>query len=161
MALRRGVNMGAKKVTSNIYMVGGDISVPGDAAVYLITDGAKAALVDTGTGKGISAIARNITGTGTALSSIELIFLTHCHFDHTGGALSMREKTQAKTVMHKLDAVYVTEGDSETTAASWYGSMMKKTPVDIIIEKDKETSQWVIWKSQHCTHPDIPRDQLY
>jgi len=130
--------MGAQKVTSNIYLVGGDISAPGDAAVYLITDGNKSALVDTGTGKGISAITRNIGGTGTDLKSIELIFLTHCHYDHTGGALSMREKTSAKIVMHKLDAVYVTEGDSETTAASWYGSMMKKTPVDIIIEKEKE-----------------------
>lgn len=127
-----------QKITSSIYFVGGDISAPGDAAVYLVTDGKKAALVDTGTGKGLSVITRNIGSTGTPLSSIELIFLTHCHYDHTGGALSMRERTSAKTVMHKLDAVYVTDGDSETTAASWYGSVMKKTPVDIIINSEKE-----------------------
>lgn len=130
--------MAAQKITSEIYLVGGDISAPGDAAVYLITDGKRAALVDTGTGKGLTAICRNIESTGTELSSIELIFLTHCHYDHTGGALSMREKTSSEIVMHKLDSVYVTEGDSETTAASWYGSKMKKTPVDIVINKDKE-----------------------
>ena len=129
---------GAQKVTSNIYQVGGDMSAPGDAAVYLITGSGKAALVDTGTGKGLSVIIRNIESTGTALSSIEFIFLTHCHYDHTGRALSMREKTSEKTVMHILDSVYVTEGDSETTAASWYGSKMKKTQVDIVINKDRE-----------------------
>jgi len=127
-----------EKITSGIYLVGGDNSAPGDAAVYLITDGADSALVDTGTGQGTEIILQNIKSTGTEPESVKLIFLTHCHYDHTGGALILREKTSAKTVMHKLDASFVRDGDSETTAASWYGSVMPKTPVDIVIKSDRE-----------------------
>ncbi len=120
------------------YLVGGDNSAPGDAAVYLVTDCTGSALIDTGTGRGTDIIIQNIKNCGTDPESIKLIFLTHCHFDHTGGASILRDKTSAKTVMHRLDALYVRDGDSETTAASWYGSVMPKTTVDIIIKSDKE-----------------------
>jgi glyoxylase-like metal-dependent hydrolase (beta-lactamase superfamily II) len=129
---------GPEKITANVYIVGGDNSAPEDAAVYLITDGTDSALIDSGTGRAADTIIQNIKKTGTNPESIKLIFLTHCHYDHTGGASFLREKTSAKTVMHKLDAPYVRDGDAETTAASWYGSAMPKTPVDIIVKQDKE-----------------------
>jgi glyoxylase-like metal-dependent hydrolase (beta-lactamase superfamily II) len=127
-----------EKITSNIYVVGGDNSAPEDAAVYLITDGTDSALIDAGTGRAADTIIQNIKNTGTDPETIKLIFLTHCHYDHTGGASVLRKLTSAKTVMHKLDASYVREGDAETTAASWYGSIMPETPVDIIIKSDNE-----------------------
>jgi glyoxylase-like metal-dependent hydrolase (beta-lactamase superfamily II) len=57
--------------------------------------------------------------------------LTHCHFDHTGGAERLRKDLGSKIVAHALDAVYLESGDSEVTAASWYGSRMNPLPVDI------------------------------
>lgn len=123
------------RVTSNIYQVGGSsISHPADAAVYLIRDAGAAALVDAGAGKATEEIIENIRETGTDPSSISYLFLTHCHFDHTGGAEKIRSLTGCKIVAHQLDAEFIESGDSEVTAASWYGSWLEPTRVDIKIE---------------------------
>lgn len=120
------------KITSNIWLVGGpNKSAPSDAAVYLIQSGGEAALVDAGTGKGTEKIVRNIQAAGTDLKSVKYMFMTHCHFDHTGGANALRAKTGCKIVAHELDAEFMESGDSEVTAASWYGAWMDPVKVDI------------------------------
>lgn len=122
------------KITSHIYQVGGSsLSHPADAAVYLIRGGASAALVDAGTGRAIDEIIQNIRESGTDPSSIRYLFLTHCHYDHTGGAEKIRSLTGCTIVAHQLDAEFIESGDSEVTAASWYGSWMEPTKVDIQI----------------------------
>ncbi len=62
---------------------------------------------------------------------VEYLFLTHCHFDHTGGAGAVRQDFGCKIVAHELDAVYLESGDSDVTAASWYGARMRPLPVDV------------------------------
>ncbi len=120
------------KITSNIYQVGGPgISNSSDAAVYLISAGKESALIDSGTGKGNKGIIDNIKNSGTGLSDIKYLFLTHCHYDHTGGAAKIRELTGCSIVAHELDAKYLERGDSEVTAASWYGTYIDPMKVDI------------------------------
>jgi len=120
------------KITSTIYQVGGsDFSHSADAAVYLIISGDEAAIIDSGTGKGIDRIISNIRSTGCRLSSVKYLFLTHCHYDHTGGAAKLRELTGCKIISHSLDAIYLENGDSEVTAASWYGTSMIPFKIDI------------------------------
>ncbi len=122
-------------ITSDIYQVGGSsLSHPSDAAVYLIRSGASAALIDAGTGKATEEILQNIRETGTDPSSLQYLFLTHCHYDHTGGAEKIRSLTGCRIVAHSLDAEFIESGDSEVTAASWYGSWMEPTKIDIHIE---------------------------
>ena len=122
------------KITSHIYQVGGSgLSNSSDAAVYLITSAGRSALVDSGTGKGTSRIADNIKSEGIDLSSVEYLFLTHCHYDHTGGANKIRDLTGCRIVMHQLDARYIVNGDSEVTAASWYGAIMAPVKVDTVV----------------------------
>ncbi len=120
------------KITSDIYHVGGtDLSNPSDAAVYLVCSGKEAALIDAGTGKGYKKVIQNISKSGADLSSVKYLFLTHCHYDHIGGAEKIRELTGCKIVAHELDAEYIENGDSDVTAASWYNSYLEPVKVDI------------------------------
>jgi glyoxylase-like metal-dependent hydrolase (beta-lactamase superfamily II) len=120
------------QITSDIWLVGGpNKSAPPDAAVYLIKSGDESALVDAGTGLGTDKILKNIQAAGADPKRMRYLFITHCHYDHTGGAGAIREKTGCKIVAHELDAEYLENGDSEVTAASWYGAWMEPLPVDI------------------------------
>jgi glyoxylase-like metal-dependent hydrolase (beta-lactamase superfamily II) len=123
------------KITSNVYLVGGsNKSDPADAAIYLIMAGAEAALVDAGTGGGTDRVLQNIRSAGADPGALKYLFITHCHYDHTGGANAIREKSGCKIVAHELDAGFLESGDSEVTAASWYGSFMDPVKVDVKVK---------------------------
>jgi len=128
------------KITSDIFLVGGPSESHGsDAAVYLIRSGGSAALVDAGTGMGTEKILKNIRGTGTDPSQVSLLFLTHCHYDHTGGAEDIRKKTGCRIIAHELDADYLEAGDSRVTAASWYGTYMEPLRIDEKVSAKEKT----------------------
>jgi glyoxylase-like metal-dependent hydrolase (beta-lactamase superfamily II) len=128
------------KITPNIFQVGGpEYSDPSDAAVYLIKSDSEAALVDAGSGDGTKRILKNIRETGTDTRSIKYLFLTHCHFDHTGGANGIRSETGCIIIAHELDAEFLELGDSAVTAAAWYRRSMEPTKVDIKVS-DAETA---------------------
>ena len=127
------------QITSDIFQIGGSAeSAPQDASVYLIKDGNKSALVDAGSGDGAKAILGNIKLCGVELSDIAYIFVTHCHFDHTGGINSLREATGAKVIMHHGDAAFVSSGDMQVTGAAAYGGHIDPTPIDIIVDEKKK-----------------------
>ena len=112
----------SKKIKNNLWQVGGSgLTDPADAAIYLIRFGDKAALIDAGCGQGHSRLKKNITECLPPNVQLEYLLLTHCHFDHTGGAEAVRNEFGCRIVAHELDAVYLESGDSEVTAASWYG----------------------------------------
>ncbi len=124
------------KISSNIYLVGGSSeSDPSDAAVYLIISGGAAALVDAGTGLSTSRIMKNIAAAGTSPKSVRYCFVTHCHYDHTGGIIPVRDATGCAVVAHELDAEFLESGDSEVTAAAWYGTYMEPTKIDIKVSE--------------------------
>lgn len=126
------------QITTNVYQVGGsDESYGQDAAIYLIRDGDRAALIDAGTGYGHQAVLENVRDAGIEPTNITILFLTHCHYDHTGGAALMRQATGCTIVAHTLDAAYLEAGDAEVTAASWYGSFFRPLPVDIKVSEGK------------------------
>jgi len=119
------------QVTQEVWQVGGgSLTDPEDAAIYLICFDEQAALIDAGTGKGHGRLIANIEKCGVNTSAIEYLFLTHCHYDHTGGARRVREEFACKTVAHELDATYLEEGDSNVTAARWYGEVLEPLKVD-------------------------------
>jgi len=130
------------KITDNIWQVGGDgISAPGDAAIYAVAFGGKAALVDAGCGRGHSSVVGAVARSISSAASVQYLFLTHCHYDHTGGAEALRRRYGCTVVAHELDARYLEAGDSEVTAASWYGATIPALPVDHKITGDSETFQ--------------------
>jgi glyoxylase-like metal-dependent hydrolase (beta-lactamase superfamily II) len=122
---------GPVRITDEVFQVGGpQLTAPQDVAIYLITFDGHAALIDAGCGCANEALLRNIEAAGVKPEAIELLLITHCHFDHTGGAKALRDRLGCAAVMHALDAPYLEVGDPEVTAASWYGSLLKPCVVD-------------------------------
>lgn len=119
------------KITSEIFQVGGgNLSSSEDAAIYLINFTDQAALVDAGCGNSMRRVVANIE-MYAAVERIRYIFLTHCHYDHTGGASALRDLTGAQIVAHQLDAKFLEEGDKFVTAASWYGQSLDPLVIDV------------------------------
>jgi|OpeIllAssembly_1097287.scaffolds.fasta_scaffold102613_3 glyoxylase-like metal-dependent hydrolase (beta-lactamase superfamily II) len=131
---------GKMQITENVWQVGGSgLTAPADAAIYLIRFGDAAALVDAGCGGGTGKLFATIFRAIPEKMPITHLLLTHCHFDHTGGAEAVRQHCGCKVVAHRLDAVYLERGDSEVTAASWYGSRLRPLHVDYQIGGAEET----------------------
>lgn len=122
---------GPVRITDEVFQVGGlQLTAPEDAAIYLFAGDGHAALIDAGCGRAHDALLRNIEAAGVKPEDIELLLITHCHFDHTGGARALRDRLGCAVVMHELDAPYLEAGDPEVTAASWYGSRLEPCVVD-------------------------------
>lgn len=122
---------GPVRITDEVIQIGGpQLTAPQDAAIYLISFDGHTALIDAGCGRANDVLLRNIETAGVKPENIELLLITHCHFDHTGGARWLRERLGCVVVMHELDAPYLQAGDPEVTAASWYGSRLEPCVVD-------------------------------
>ena len=89
------------EITSEIFQVGGaGYTAAEDAAIYLISFNGKSALVDAGCGNRTDRLYDNIAECGIDAQTIEYLLITHCHFDHTGGAADIRAALSCKTVAH-------------------------------------------------------------
>ncbi|MBW2709103.1 MAG: MBL fold metallo-hydrolase [Deltaproteobacteria bacterium] len=79
------------KNLANLWQVGGPgFTNSDDAAVYLVRFGGKAVLIDAGCGGGHESLKLNIDKHLAGKADVEYLLLTHCHFDHTGGAEAVR-----------------------------------------------------------------------
>jgi len=127
-------------ITEEIFQIGGSgFSAPEDAAVYLIYMDGRAAVVDAGCGNATEKLLDNIHACNVPDEVIDYLLITHCHFDHTGGAAELKKRLDLKIVAHVQDAEYLEKGDQMVTAASWYGAVLKPVSVDIKLGKPVET----------------------
>jgi glyoxylase-like metal-dependent hydrolase (beta-lactamase superfamily II) len=90
------------KIAEGIYQVEG---INGN--VYLVEDGDKLILIDTGLPRNHKKIISYIEALGRKPTDVSLIVLTHFHIDHVGSAKKMKELTNAKVAVHEFDADYV------------------------------------------------------
>ena len=128
------------KIMENLWQVGGaGYTTVEDAAVYLVRFGEKAVLIDAGCGNAQEVLFENISKVLPPQVAIEYLLLTHCHYDHTGGAEGARNRYGCRIVAHELDAAYLENGDSTVTAADWYGARMNSLKIDYKIKARKET----------------------
>jgi len=129
----------ALSITNEVFQVGGyGFTDPQDAAVYVVTVGGRAALIDSGCGRATDLLIANIESTGADAATIDWLLLTHCHYDHAGGAKALRDRLGCRVVAHVLDAQYIESGDDEVTAASWYNAGMTPCVVDRTLSADCE-----------------------
>ncbi len=119
------------RILDDLWQVGGDgFSGPSDAAVYLVRSGPEAALIDAGCGDGHARVMDNIARCLPGGCRVSCLLLTHCHFDHSGGAEALRQALGCPITAHQLDALYLEQGDERTTAACWYGAEMAPLQID-------------------------------
>jgi len=128
------------RIKNNLWQVGGSgLTDHADAAVYLVRFGDKAALVDAGSGRDQPQLIRNISECLGPNVQLEYLLLTHCHFDHTGGAQGVRDKYGCGIVAHELDAIYLESGDNRVTGAVVYGARLEPFGVDIKLQGQEST----------------------
>lgn len=133
----------AIQITQEIFQVGGyGLTRPEDAAIYAIALGGHAALIDSGCGAGTDLLLSNLESVGVAPEHIEYLLLTHCHFDHTGGAAALRERLGCRVVAHELDATFIESGNNEVSAATWYDSTLQPCVVDRRLRGARETIEF-------------------
>lgn len=122
------------KITSEIYQVGGGhFTSPQDAAIYLINFGGHAALVDAGCGGDLEKLLTNIRSHGVQPGQVEYLLITHCHFDHTGGAKALKDRLSCRIAVHEADAPFLEEGNNAVTAADWYGASIEPFSADLVL----------------------------
>ncbi len=130
----------SKKIRDDLWQVGGGgLSAPSDAAIYLVRHGDKAALIDAGTGQAHDQVLANIQESLPQGVDIPFLFLTHCHYDHTGGARALADACQCRIAVHTLDAEYLSTADNQVTAACWYGARMEPLVADHEISGQGQT----------------------
>jgi len=131
------------KIADHVYRVGGDgLSAPGDAAVYCVVFEKAAALIDAGTGRGHDAVVRSIDRClRPTRAAMAYLFLTHCHFDHSGGAARLRDHYGCENVAHEIDARFLEAGNNRVTAAAWYNAALAPLAVDHTIKGSAERFQ--------------------
>jgi glyoxylase-like metal-dependent hydrolase (beta-lactamase superfamily II) len=141
-----------QKVTDDIHQVGGGtLTSPEDAAVYLIRSDGHAALIDAGCGYSHIQLFQNIEASGTEPDCIAYLLITHCHFDHTGGARAVRDRTGCRIVAHEMEAGFLERGDQRVTAAKWYGAFLEPFQVDLKL-KGEHQDLWVGLKKIEALH---------
>jgi len=130
------------EITSEIFEVGGAyLTSPEDAAIYLIKFGQESALVDAGCGGAAERLLANIGKYGVQPELIRYLLITHCHYDHTGGAAELKRRLGLETIAHELDAPFIETGDNRVTAASWYSAKLKSFQVDRKLTGSREDIQ--------------------
>lgn len=92
-------------VPNNIHIIDADYIKPNIAAIHLIEQNGKGALIDTGTNHSLDNIKESVASIGVSMGDINYIILTHIHLDHAGGAgLLMQECKNANLVCHPRGA---------------------------------------------------------
>lgn len=86
-----------------------DVIKRGVTNSYLIREGG-AILVDAGGHAQAKAVVRALSELLGDLRSLNLIVITHAHFDHDGAAAAVREATGAPVAVHRDDARWLREG---------------------------------------------------
>lgn len=73
--------------------------------VFLLTNGKKNILIDTGPKHLWNKLEKNLTCLN--IKHIDYLILTHSHFDHAGNAHKIREKYNALVIIHRNEAHYL------------------------------------------------------
>ncbi|MFB6089281.1 MAG: MBL fold metallo-hydrolase [Candidatus Aenigmatarchaeota archaeon] len=93
------------KITDNIYLLNG---AGFDCNSYYMGNGI---LVDVGSGAFTEEMLQQMENYNIDVNSIKKIILTHSHFDHVGGCKELKEKTNAKVLMHPKAKKLVENGE--------------------------------------------------
>lgn len=80
------------------------------ANMYLVEDGDRLLLIDTGFPGSEAVVLDAVSALGRAPSDVANIILTHAHYDHVGSAAGLVHATGARTWMHPIDAPLAASG---------------------------------------------------
>ncbi len=121
-------------VCEGVYMVGGpELSDPRDCLCYLVVGGRARVLIDCGAGPSAEVILELAAQAGGRAPTH--LLLTHAHIDHAGGAAQVKSLTGCQVLAHELEAPTLASGDSERSAAGWYGLKLEPLQADLMVDE--------------------------
>ncbi|HTV18094.1 MAG TPA: MBL fold metallo-hydrolase, partial [Polyangiaceae bacterium] len=118
---------------------------PGFASVHLLERNGRVAIVDTGTNDSVPLVLDALAGLGLDRGAVDLVFITHVHLDHAGGAGALlAELPQARAVAHPRSVPHLVDPSRLIEASrAVYGDerfdALYGTPLPISAERVVET----------------------
>jgi glyoxylase-like metal-dependent hydrolase (beta-lactamase superfamily II) len=106
--------------------------VANDSNVYLIED-EDPIIVDAGTGMYADTTLEEISRI-VPLKKVGRIVLTHCHYDHIGGAGRFQKATGARLFLHEAEALPLKSGDSSLAISQMFGARLAKMDIEPLKE---------------------------
>ncbi|WP_153109563.1 MBL fold metallo-hydrolase [Propionivibrio limicola] len=127
-----------------IFAVDAEYLRAGMAAIHLVVEKGRVALVDAGTSHSVPLVLGALGELGLARENVEFVILTHVHLDHAGGAGAMmaafpnaRLVVHPRGARHMIDPGKLIEGASAVYGADevrkLYGEILP-VPADRVVE---------------------------
>jgi glyoxylase-like metal-dependent hydrolase (beta-lactamase superfamily II) len=93
------------------------------ASVHIVERAGRAAIIDTGANSSVPLIGRALDQLGIARESVDVLFLTHVHLDHAGGAgLLLQGLPRARVVVHPRGVAHLVDPSKlENATIAVYG----------------------------------------
>lgn len=131
-------------------------------AAHIVTSGSRAAIVDTGPNSATPLLLAALGELGIEPDAVELLFLTHVHLDHAGGAGAlMRALPRATAVIHPRGAPHMIDPARLIEAsravygaeayAKLYGEILPIAPERVVIAQDGQRFE-VAGREFECVH---------
>jgi len=118
---------------------------PGYASVHLLERQGRVAIIDTGTNDSVPHVLAALEALGLDRAAVDLVFVTHVHLDHAGGAgLLMRQLPQARAAAHPRSVPHLVDPSrlAEASRAVYGAELFEKlhgTPLPIERSRIVET----------------------
>ncbi len=120
------------------------------AAIHLVVEDGRAALVDTGTNASLPIVLAALKDKGLSPEQVDYVILTHIHLDHAGGAGAlMRALPHARLTVHPRGARHMADPSrlvagtnavyGEAQARQMYGDILP-IPADRMLETPEGTA---------------------
>ena len=132
-----------------ITAVDAEYEARGHSAAHIIVQDGRAMIVDVGTSHAVPFLVAALAELGIAPDAVDILFLTHVHLDHAGGAGTlMRQLPRARAVLHPRGAPHLIEPEKliagtravygEATYARVYGEIVPIAPERVSVTRDGE-----------------------
>jgi glyoxylase-like metal-dependent hydrolase (beta-lactamase superfamily II) len=148
------------KITEGIYL----IPEMGMSNAYLVEDGDKLLVIDTGMPGHAQKIINYIKSLGKDPRSVETIVLTHPDLDHSGSTAQLKQLTGAKVAIHEADAPRLSGEKPWREAKGAAGFMMRvlglffklqPVPPDISLKEGDELGPLIVFETPGHTMGSI------
>jgi glyoxylase-like metal-dependent hydrolase (beta-lactamase superfamily II) len=106
----------------------------GKANAYLIKTEKGYILVDAGMPGELEKIEEFLAENNAALKDIQLIIITHVHYDHVGSLSALKEKTDAEVLVHEKEKEFLEKGKTDFPAGTVFISKLISKLSNLISE---------------------------